>query len=57
MGRVVTGTEAAVKGDSSGKFIKPAKISAGFEIGVLILVDQVDKVEIATRTGEYCKRV
>ena len=50
-------TEPAVKGDTSGKVLKPAKISTGFEIGVPIFVAQGDKVEIDTRTGEYRKRV
>jgi elongation factor P len=55
--REVTWTEPAVKGDTSGKVLKPAKISTGFEIGVPIFVAQGDKVEIDTRTGEYRKRV
>ena len=50
-------TEPAVKGDTSGKVLKPAKLSTGFEIGVPIFVAQGDKVEIDTRTGEYRKRV
>jgi elongation factor P len=55
--REITWTEPAVKGDTSGKVLKPAKISTGFEIGVPIFVAQGDKVEIDTRTGEYRKRV
>ena len=55
--RVITWTEPAVKGDTSGKVLKPAKIATGFEIGVPIFVAQGDKVEIDTRTGEYRKRV
>ena len=55
--REITWTEPAVKGDTSGKVLKPAKISTGFEIGVPIFVNQGDKVEIDTRTGEYRKRV
>ena len=50
-------TEPAVKGDTSGKVLKPAKIATGFEIGVPIFVAQCDKVEIDTRTGEYRRRV
>ena len=52
----VTWTEPAVKGDTSGKVLKPAKISTGFEIGVPIFVAQGDRVEIDTRTGEYVSR-
>ena len=50
-------TDPAVKGDTSGQVLKPAKIATGFEIGVPIFVAQGDKVEIDTRTGEYRKRV
>ena len=55
--REVTWTEPAVKGDTSGKVLKPAKISTGFEIPVPIFVAQGDKIEIDTRTHEYRKRV
>ncbi len=55
--REVTWTEPAVKGDTSGKVLKPAKIATGFEIQVPIFVAQGDKVEIDTRTHEYRKRV
>jgi elongation factor P len=55
--REITWTEPAVKGDTSGKVLKPAKIATGFEIGVPIFVNQGDKVEIDTRTGEYRRRV
>ena len=55
--REITWTEPAVKGDTSGKVLKPAKIATGFEVPVPIFVDQGDKVEIDTRTGEYRKRV
>ena len=55
--REVVYTEPAVKGDTSGKVLKPAKISTGFEIPVPIFVAQGDKIEIDTRTHEYRKRV
>jgi elongation factor P len=55
--REITWTEPAVKGDTSGKVLKPAKIATGFDIGVPIFVAQGDKVEIDTRTGEYRRRV
>ena len=55
--REITWTEPAVKVDTSGKVLKPAKIATGFEIGVPIFVAQGDKVEIDTRTGEYRRRV
>ena len=55
--REITWTEPAVKGDTSGKVLKPAKIATGFEISVPIFVAQGDKIEIDTRTAEYRKRV
>ncbi len=55
--REVVYTEPAVRGDTSGKVLKPAKLATGFEVGVPIFVAQGDKVEIDTRTGEYRRRV
>ena len=50
-------TEPAVKGDTSGKVMKPAKIATGFEIAVPLFVENGDRIEIDTRTHEYKKRV
>jgi elongation factor P len=55
--REVTYTEPAVKGDTSGKVLKPAKTATGFEVSVPLFVGQGDKIEIDTRTGEYKRRV
>ena len=55
--REVDWTEPGVKGDTSGKVLKPAKLATGFEVSVPLFVDQGDKIEIDTRTGEYRKRV
>ncbi len=55
--REVIYTEPAVKGDTSGKVMKPAKISTGFEIPVPAFVEIGDKIEIDTRTTEYRNRV
>jgi elongation factor P len=55
--REVTYTEPAVKGDTSGKVMKPAKLATGFEVPVPLFVNQGDKIEIDTRTGEYRNRV
>ena len=55
--REITYTEPAVKGDtSSGKVLKNAKISTGFEIQVPLFCSTGDKIEIDTRTGEYRSR-
>ena len=50
-------TEPAVKGDTSGKVMKPAKIATGFEIQVPLFVQTGDKIEIDTREHVYRKRV
>ena len=55
--REVIYTEPAVKGDTSGKVMKPAKISTGLELPVPLFVEIGDKIEIDTRTGEYKNRV
>ncbi|MDB5816701.1 MAG: elongation factor, partial [Rhizobacter sp.] len=55
--REVQYTEPAVKGDTSGKVMKPAKLATGFEIPVPSFVETGDKIEIDTRTHEYRKRV
>jgi len=50
--------EPAVKGDTSGKVMKPARISpTNFEVAVPAFVEIGDKIEIDTRTGEYRNRV
>ncbi|MFN9677061.1 MAG: elongation factor P [Betaproteobacteria bacterium] len=55
--REVVQTEPAVKGDTSGKVMKSAKIATGFEIMVPLFVQTGDKIEIDTREHEYRKRV
>lgn len=55
--REITYTEPAVKGDtSSGKVLKNAKISTGFELQVPLFCSTGDKIEIDTRTNEYRSR-
>jgi len=54
--REITWTEPGVKGDTSGKVLKPAKIATGYEVQVPLFVNQGDKIEIDTRTGEYRRR-
>jgi elongation factor P len=55
--REVSYTEPAVKGDTSGKVMKPAKIPSGLEVAVPLFVSTGDRIEIDTRTGEYRRRV
>ena len=56
--REVEYTEPAVKGDTSGKVMKPARIKpTGHEIAVPAFVEIGDLIEIDTRTDEYRSRV
>ncbi len=55
--RVIVYTEPAIRGDTSGKVLKPAKLATGFSVGVPLFVAHCDKIEIDTRTGEYRRRV
>ncbi|MBN8775498.1 MAG: elongation factor P [Thiomonas sp. 20-64-9] len=55
--REIIYTEPAIKGDTSGKVLKPAKLATGYEVPVPIFVATGDKIEIDTRTGEYRSRV
>jgi elongation factor P len=55
--REVIYTEPAVRGDTSGKVMKPAKLKTGFELPVAAFVDIGDKIEIDTRTGEFKRRI
>lgn len=55
--REITYTEPAVKGDTSGKVLKPAKISTGYDLSVPLFCSIGDKIEIDTRTNEYRSRV
>ena len=54
--REVEYTEPAVKGDTSGKVMKTARLVGGTEIQVMSYVENGDKIEIDTRTGEFRKR-
>jgi len=50
-------TEPAVRGDTSGKVLKPAKLKTGFIVQVPLFCATGDKIEIDTRTVEYRRRV
>jgi elongation factor P len=51
--REITYTEPAVRGDTSGKVLKPAKLASGMEVQVPLFVATGDRIEIDTRNGEY----
>jgi len=55
--REIAYTEPAVRGDTSGKVLKPAKLGSGLAVQVPLFVATGDRIEIDTRTGEYRRRV
>jgi len=55
--REITYTEPAVRGDTSGKVLKPAKLATGWEVQVPAFCETGDRIEIDTRTNEYKRRV
>ena len=54
--REIIYTEPSVRGDTSGKVMKPAKIGSGMELPVAAFCEIGDKIEIDTRTGEFKRR-
>ena len=54
--REIAYTEPAVRGDTSGKVLKPAKLNTGYEVAVPLFCATGDKIEVDTRTGEYRSR-
>ncbi|MBL8534763.1 MAG: elongation factor P [Betaproteobacteria bacterium] len=55
--REIIYTEPAIRGDTSGKVLKPAKLSTGYEVSVPLFCETGDRIEIDTSTGEYRRRV
>ncbi len=52
----ITQTEPGVKGDTATNVTKPATLETGAEIKVPIFINEGDKIQIDTRTGEYMSR-
>ena len=55
--REIEYTEPAVRGDTSGKVLKPAKLATGHLVQVPAFCETGDRIEIDTRTNEYKRRV
>ncbi|MBI2291833.1 MAG: elongation factor P [Betaproteobacteria bacterium] len=55
--REIIYTEPAIRGDTSGKVLKPAKLKTGYMVQVPLFCATGDKIEIDTRDGEYRRRV
>jgi elongation factor P len=54
---LITDTEPGFKGDTATGASKPAIVETGATVYVPLFVEQGDKIQIDTRTGEYMKRV
>ena len=54
---VITDTEPGFKGDTAQGASKPAVVETGATVYVPLFVEQGDKIQIDTRSGEYMKRV
>lgn len=50
-------TAPGLRGDSSGRVLKPATTESGAKIQVPIFVEEGDKIKVDTRSGEYVSRV
>lgn len=55
--REIIYTEPGVRGDTSGKVLKPAQVANNLTINVPLFCNIGDKIEIDTRTNEYRSRV
>ena len=53
----VTETEPGVKGDTATNVTKPATLETGAIIKVPLFINEGEKIQVDTRTGEYLGRV
>ena len=53
----ITETAPGVRGDSSGRVLKPATVETGAEVQVPIFINEDEIVKIDTRDGSYVSRV
>ena len=53
----ITDTEPGFEGNTATGATKPAVVETGATVYVPLFVEQGDKIQIDTRTGEYMKRV
>ncbi|MFI5420443.1 MAG: elongation factor P [Nitrososphaerales archaeon] len=57
MEMTITETATGLRGDTSGRVLKPAMTNSGAKIQVPIFCNEGDKIKVDTRTGEYVSRV
>ncbi|MDR2456914.1 MAG: elongation factor P [Clostridiales Family XIII bacterium] len=53
---IVTETEPGVRGDTATNVTKKAIVETGAEVNVPIFINEGEKIQIDTRTGEYLSR-
>ncbi|MDE3045366.1 MAG: elongation factor P [Verrucomicrobiota bacterium] len=56
MEMTVTETSPGVRGDTSGRVLKPATTETGAKIQVPIFIEEGQRIKVDTRTGEYASR-
>ena len=52
----ITETEPGVKGNTATNVLKPATVETGAVVKVPIFIEQGERIQIDTRTGEYLGR-
>jgi len=57
MEMTITDTAPGLRGDTSGRVLKPAITDTGAKIQVPIFINQGEKIKVDTRTGEYVSRI
>ena len=57
MEMVITETAPGLRGDTSGRVLKPAVTETGAKIQIPIFIEEGEKVKVDTRTGAYVSRV
>ena len=53
----ITETSTGLRGDTSGRVLKPAITESGAKVQVPIFIEEGEKIKIDTRTGEYVSRI
>jgi len=54
--RTIVYCEPGIKGDTSGKSLKPAKLDTGMEVSVPLFCDIDTKIKVDTRDGSFVER-
>ncbi len=53
----ITETMPGVRGDTTGRVLKPATTESGAKIQIPIFIEEGERIKVDTRTGEYVSRV